>query len=79
MYSVTMLPFCMCMVLTNGLQVHQVDKENDEPTSTYTKLVPSKFIPACNAHVHYSGCMLTIVVTPTIIVREAKQVPKLEL
>ena len=65
----------MCMVLTNGLQVHQVDRENDKQTSTYTKLAPSKFIAACK----FSGCRQTIVVMRTIIVRKAKQVPKLEL
>ena len=33
----------------NGLQVDQVDRENDKRASTYTQLVPSKLIAACNA------------------------------
>ena len=46
----------------NSLQVDQVDRENDKRTSTctYTQLVPSKLIAACNAHVQLSGCGLTI-------------------
>ena len=32
----------------NGLQVHQVDRENDKQTSTYTWLVLSKLVTACN-------------------------------
>ena len=31
----------------NGLQVDQVDKENDKRTSTYTQLVLSKLVAAC--------------------------------
>ena len=32
----------------NGLQVDQVDRENDKRTSTYTQLVLSKLVAACN-------------------------------
>ena len=32
----------------NGLQVNQVDRENDKRTSTYTQLVLSKLVAACN-------------------------------
>ena len=32
----------------NGLQVDQVDRENDKQTSTYTQLVLSKLVAACN-------------------------------
>ena len=32
----------------NGLQVDQVDRENDKRISTYTQLVLSKLIAACN-------------------------------
>ena len=36
----------------NGLQLDQVDRENDKRASSYTQLVPSKLIPACNASIH---------------------------
>ena len=32
----------------NGLQVDQVDRENDKRTSTYTQLVLRKLVAACN-------------------------------
>ena len=32
----------------NGFQVDQVDRENDKRTSTYTQLVLSKLVAACN-------------------------------
>ena len=32
----------------SGLQVDQVDKETDEQTSTYTQLILSKLVTACN-------------------------------
>ena len=32
----------------NGLQVEQVDRENDKRTSTYTQLVIGKLVAACN-------------------------------
>ena len=32
----------------NGLQVDQVDRENDKRTSTYTQLVLSKLVATCN-------------------------------
>ena len=38
----------------NGFQVNKVDKENDEPTSTSTQLVPNKLTAACNALVQLS-------------------------
>ena len=54
----------------NGLQVHQVDRENDKQSSTYTQLDPSKSITACNTHIHYSGCGLTIHATSTQLLHE---------
>ena len=34
----------------NGLQVHEVDKENDKLTSPYAKFVPRKLAAACTVH-----------------------------
>ena len=47
----------------NGLQVDQVHRENDKRTSTYTQLVNSKLVAACNARV--------IPATPTQLLRES--------
>ena len=54
----------------NGLQVDQVDRENNKQTTTYTQLVPSKLVAACNARVQLSGCGLTIHATTTQLLRE---------
>ena len=32
----------------NGLQVNQVDREHDKRSSTYTQLLLSKLVAACN-------------------------------
>ena len=49
----------------NDLQVDQVDRENDKRASTYTQLVPSKFVAVCNASV----ICLIIRATPTQLLR----------
>ena len=54
----------------NGLQVNQVDRENDKRTSTCT-LIPSKLLAACNTRVQLSGCALTIRTTPKQLLHES--------
>ena len=54
----------------NGLQVDQVDRENEKRTSTHTQLVPSKLVASCNVRVQLSGCGLTIHATTTQFLRE---------
>ena len=54
----------------NGLQVDQVDSENDKPTSTYTQLVSSELVTACNARVQLPRCGLTIRAMPPQLLLE---------
>ena len=54
----------------NGLQVDQVDRENDKTNFYYKQLVPSKLVAACNACVQLSRCSLTIRATTTQLLRE---------
>ena len=49
----------------NSLQVHQVIRENNKRTSTYTHLVPSKLVAACNAGVLIVQCIYILQVQPT--------------
>ena len=48
----------------------KVDNDNDKRTSTYTQLVRSKLVAACNALVQFSGCGLTICAVPTQLLLE---------
>ena len=59
----------------NSIQVDQVDKEDDKRTSTYTRLVLSKLVIACNrAYMQRTrsvvGGGLTIRAMPTQLLRE---------
>ena len=47
--------------------------EKDKRTSTDTQLVPSELVVACNAHVQYSGCSLTIHGTPQLLCKKPKK------
>ena len=58
----------------NGLQVDQVNRENDKRTSTYTQLLANSSLPvtlpACNTRIQLSGCGLTIRAMPTHLLSE---------